>query len=395
LALAFTELGQDGGKGHANALNRARAPKQAIAACVNGLAVVALPKASCLGERAIQHWAEDLVPIVGALEPDTTGTNFVDRLVRAAVTAGARRPLILEAIGITDAELRNPVGRLPGSALIDLFTVLEREFADPAIALKMASSARPDCFSDLGYIATFAPTVGAMLTETVEIQSFRQNVWYAALDREASPARLTWRFPNSPEHLFVSAVEFSVGSYVRLYRNSIPAAPLPLAVQFRHMPRFGTETYTQLLGCPVKFGANETRIEFDSAQFELPCPNANPGLQRDLLSRYGKAMEWLSSGKKHAAFTYLYLASELNKSTLKLDRVAASFGLTERTLRRRLVEEGHPFRDLLERVRRDMCDLYRRENRRSITDIAELLGYSELSAFSRAHRQWYGKPPTE
>jgi AraC-like DNA-binding protein len=63
-------------------------------------------------------------------------------------------------------------------------------------------------------------------------------------------------------------------------------------------------------------------------------------------------------------------------------------------LRRRLVEEGHPFRDLLERVRRDMCDLYRLENRRSMSEIAELLGYAELSAFTRAHRLWYGKPPT-
>jgi AraC-like DNA-binding protein len=334
------------------------------------------------------------VPIIGALEPDTTGANFVDRLVRAAVSAGARRPQILDAIGITNAQLRNPVGRLPGSALVDLFAALEREFADPAIALKMASGARPDCFSDLGYIAMFAPTVGDMLAETVEIQSFRQNVWYAVLDRASFPARLTWRFPNSPEHMFTPAVEFSVGSYVRLYRNSIPAAPVPLAVRFRHKPRFAPELYTQLLGCPVTFGANETRIEFDPAQFELQCPNANPGLQRDLLARYGKAMEWLSDGMKHAAFTYLYLASELNKSTLKLDRVAASLGLTERTLRRRLVEEGHPFRDLLERVRRDMCDLYRLEDRRSMSEIAELLGYAELSAFTRAHRLWYGKPPT-
>ncbi len=345
-------------------------------------------------EQAIKHWAEELVSIVGALEPDTVSANFVDRLVRAAVAAGARRPHILEAIGIASARLRNPVGRLPDAVLVDLFAVLEREFADPAIALKIVGWAPPDCFSDLGYIATFAPTVGDMLAETVALQGFRQNIWYAVLDRKSTPARLIWRFPNSPEQLFTPAVEFSVGSYVRLYRNAVAGAPPPLAVHFRHKARFSPDLYTQLLGCPVAFNAKVTRIDFDPAQLTLPCPNANPGLQRDVLSRFGKAMEWLTSGKQYSSLTYLYLASELNKSTLKLDRVAASLGVGERTLRRRLVEEGHPFRELLEQVRKDLCDLYRLENRRSMSEIAELLGYAELSAFTRAHRQWYGKPPT-
>jgi AraC-like DNA-binding protein len=346
------------------------------------------------GRGVIRHWAEQLVPIIGGLEPETVGANFVDRLVRAAVSAGARRPQILAALGFTNAELRNPVGRLPGTALVDLFSVIEREFADPAAPLKLAGGARPGCFSDLGYVAMFAPTIGEMISATVNIQLFRQNVWHTQFDHQSRPVRLNWHFPNACAATYSQVIEFSVASYVHLYRNSIPARPTPVAIHFQHAPRFAIEQISELLGCPVSFGAASTFIEFDPDQLNIPSPNANPVLQKEVLARYTQAIKWLREGRKHSAFGYLYLASELNKSTLRLDRLAASSGISERTLRRRLVEEGHPFRELLEKVRRDMYDLYRMENRRSMSQIAELLGYAELSAFTRAHKQWYGKPPT-
>jgi AraC-like DNA-binding protein len=103
----------------------------------------------------------------------------------------------------------------------------------------------------------------------------------------------------------------------------------------------------------------------------------------------------MTEGRKYTALSYLYLASELNKSSLTLERLAASFGMSERSLRRKLVEEGYPFRQLLEKVRRDLCDLYYMEGCRPMGEIAELLGYSELSAFSRAHKGWYGASPRQ
>jgi AraC-like DNA-binding protein len=75
--------------------------------------------------------------------------------------------------------------------------------------------------------------------------------------------------------------------------------------------------------------------------------------------------------------------------------MAKSFGMSERTLRRKLVEEGYPFRELLDLVRQDLCALYFMEDARLLGEIALLLGYSDLSAFTRAHKRWYGKPPSK
>jgi AraC-like DNA-binding protein len=343
---------------------------------------------------AIQYWAEQLIPQIGALERGTVAANFLDRLVRGAVDLGASRPKILAAIHVSDAALRNPIGRLASPVLANLFAAIETELKDPAAAMKMAGYARPHSFSDFGVIALFSANVGQMLADTIHIQAFRHNLWDVELHTDCNPASLTWTFPDDAGNHLDACSEFTVASYVHLYRSSVSTNLAPLAVRFRHRPRFDQGLYAAMLGCPVFFGAAQTSIELDPGQLNVPSPRHNPELQSRLLAVYNQPMQWLAKGQRYAAFTYLYLASELNKSSLKLDRVAASFGLTERTLRRRLVDEGFPFRDLLDKVRRDICDIYRLEDRRTISTIAELLGYAELSAFTRAHKRWYGRPPS-
>jgi AraC-like DNA-binding protein len=346
------------------------------------------------GSSTIPHWADELTPRIGRLQPDTVSANFVDRLLRGAVNMGASRPRLLLALHLSDAPLRNPIGRVSRAVLINFFAAIEREFTDPAIGLRLARAAQPGCFSDLGYVAMLAPTVGDMLKATVDIQGFRQNVWKAQLDLGAKPASLIWKLPDDDHGHLDAGIEFSAASYAHFYRTCLSARISPKIVRFRHQPRFAEALYAELLGCSVVFGAEQTALEFDNSQLNLPLPYANSDLQMMLQATYAQPVAWLSQGCKHAGLSYLYLASELNKSPLKLERLAASFGLTERTLRRKLVQEGYPFRDLLEQVRRDLCDLYQFEARRTMSEIAELLGYSELSAFTRAHKGWHNVPPS-
>lgn len=347
------------------------------------------------GGDNIQHWAQQLVPRVGALQQDTVSANFVGRLIRGAIDMGASRPRLLSAVHMNDALLRNPLGRVARVVLVNLFAAMENEFGDRSIGLRLASAARPSCFSDLGYIAACAPDMKSMVESTIYFQNFRQNIWQTHFNQASEPSRLTWVLPTDDDGHLDACIEFSVASYAHLYRHSLSANLSPLAVWFRHQPRFDANIYREFFGCPVYFGAEMTVLELDRNKLELPSPLSNPDLQKHVLEVFYQPVHLMEAGKNHAAYSFLYLASEMNKSPLKLERLAASFGLTERTLRRKLVEEGYPFRDFLDKVRRDLCDLYRTEARRSQSDIAELLGYSELSAFTRAHRRWYGKPPSD
>jgi AraC-like DNA-binding protein len=77
----------------------------------------------------------------------------------------------------------------------------------------------------------------------------------------------------------------------------------------------------------------------------------------------------------------------------KIGTIARRFGLSTRTFQRRLDEHRLVFKDLVEGVRRDLSLRYVTDGRTPLTDVAFLVGYSELSAFGRAFRRWTGSTP--
>ena len=67
--------------------------------------------------------------------------------------------------------------------------------------------------------------------------------------------------------------------------------------------------------------------------------------------------------------------------------------MSDRTLRRRLKDEGTTFDALLDELRRAMTQHYLEYPDMSLEQIALMVGYSEASAFRRAFRRWYGTSP--
>ncbi len=175
-----------------------------------------------------QHWADLLAPAIGRLRPDSVSVNYVDRILRGAVSMGASRPKLLAAIAMQDAQLRNPIGRVQHQVLIDLFTTIEREFGDPAIGIRIATAATPSSFSDLGFGSLFAPTVGAMMQSIANIQGYRQNIWHAQLDIGNSPAVLRWMVPVRDTCLALdSCLEFSAASDAHIFKSALPTRMRP------------------------------------------------------------------------------------------------------------------------------------------------------------------------
>ncbi|MDF5855495.1 AraC family transcriptional regulator [Pseudomonas aeruginosa] len=71
--------------------------------------------------------------------------------------------------------------------------------------------------------------------------------------------------------------------------------------------------------------------------------------------------------------------------------VALQLKVTERTLRRRLADEGTNYREVLDLVRHDRARQLLRDERLRIEEVAERLGYMDTSSFRHAFRRWTGQ----
>jgi AraC-like DNA-binding protein len=86
-------------------------------------------------------------------------------------------------------------------------------------------------------------------------------------------------------------------------------------------------------------------------------------------------------------------AREADLHVLDQNTVAERLNMSAGTLRRQLKKEGQSFQQLKDQFRRKQAFDLLRHSDKSLQDISEMLGYSELSAFSRAFKKWTGRNP--
>ena len=88
------------------------------------------------------------------------------------------------------------------------------------------------------------------------------------------------------------------------------------------------------------------------------------------------------------------IADGMRDGDFKLARVAAKLAMSPRSLQRRLLEEGAVFKALVDDTRLRLALDFLRHGGHTLTEIAFLLGYSEVSAFHRAFKRWTGLTPS-
>lgn len=155
------------------------------------------------------------------------------------------------------------------------------------------------------------------------------------------------------------------------------------------------DVYVSVFGCPVHFDHPSYGLSFPRELLDRAKPHADPMLSA-VLRETAETLYRQSMGESSFAERVRHaLRYEQDLVNVDFDRLASRWGMTRRTLRRRLSAEGHSLSDLLdEACCRQAKDELKRQDE-SIKEIAERLGYSETSAFHRAFKRWTGQTPTE
>ena len=85
----------------------------------------------------------------------------------------------------------------------------------------------------------------------------------------------------------------------------------------------------------------------------------------------------------------------IGRKSLTLREVASYCGISPRKLQSSLASNNMTFNDLMANLKRDFAEEQLAEGSMKISTIAESLGYSDPSAFSRAFKNWTGLSPDQ
>jgi AraC-like DNA-binding protein len=167
----------------------------------------------------------------------------------------------------------------------------------------------------------------------------------------------------------------------------------PLSVCFAHAKPAALDAYHEVFGARLQFDHPFTGLVFFADQLDAQNTMSDP-----LLRPY--AQRFLESIPSPRGATVSDQVRELIDVLLPLGRcstaqVARNLGVTQRTLHRQLAAEGHSFSSLVDDIRAALAERYLANDRYSLTDVSQLLGFMAASAFSRWFRGRFGTTPTD
>jgi AraC-like DNA-binding protein len=162
----------------------------------------------------------------------------------------------------------------------------------------------------------------------------------------------------------------------------------------RPNPSSHAEDYVDFYGCEIDFSAAEDQLSFSIVDADRKLPSAN----QELAAIHDQLLiEQLATLDKSdiVGRCQSYILENLTNGEISLNEVAGHLHVSPRTLNRRLESHNTNFTTLLDDTRRQLAERYLSNDRRSITEIAFLLGFQQQSSLTRAAKRWFNRPPRQ
>lgn len=148
-------------------------------------------------------------------------------------------------------------------------------------------------------------------------------------------------------------------------------------------------------GCPVKYRCARDKLVLNAADVELPFVTHNEELVQMLAPQFEDQLKTRELKQSTIGSVKWVLRRLLSGSRPDVAVVSKELGMSERTLQRRITEEGMTFRQLLNDTRKELIREYLTDDSVEITEAAFLVGFENTNSFYRAFRSWEGKTPAE
>ncbi|WP_437881368.1 AraC family transcriptional regulator ligand-binding domain-containing protein [Pseudomonas sp. LRF_L74] len=169
---------------------------------------------------------------------------------------------------------------------------------------------------------------------------------------------------------------------------------LPWRFQFASAEPAYVEQYWVHLGDDLSFNRPSTVMSLPREYLSRSWPGlASTG---GLVARQA-CNEQLATWGWRASFLdglHDYLSEHIQQP-LNLERVAAAFGTSPASFKRRLSKHGTSFQECLDNTRRDLALYLYQVRGCSNEDVALKLGFSDIPNFRRSFKRWTGRVPSE
>lgn len=324
--------------------------------------------------------------------------RFLHNTILQSASRGAEYSKLIDSSGCTEDQLLEENSKVEYSKFNSTFELALKQVNDPLLGIHISQSMNLSAAGLVTQIAQNSSTIKEAIQYACE---------YAMLGCESLPMRLheteyaydlvyyydqSWR--HDSELTFQHTLEGSISFLLKQFEVLTNKKFSPIKVTLDYQPRVNFKKMEKYFNAPVFIRDYRNSIVFRKQDLNTRISSADHELLKHLV-RFAEERK----DKLLERDTIVQQASKIIIDTLP-DRamvkdVARALNLSVRSLQRRLNYEDTSFRDLLESLLMEFAKKEIQKKKYSLSELAYILNYSDLSAFSRAYRNHFGVAPTK
>ena len=331
------------------------------------------------------------------MKEHTVSARFAYRIIRAAEERGARTGTLVAEADVCLPGEESSDARITADAYWRVWAAAMKQVNDPAFPIDVAAGVTAARHGVIGFAFMTAANLGEALERAIRyVAIFTDSArWHRTLEGEnvrytlerSGTSTSGVRDPRcQPADLFALAELVAGGRHV----TGTTWAPMEVCLT-QPEPQC-TDRFREFFGAPLSYGHDRTSWLIDAAVLAQPLRKADP----ELLAYFDLQAELLLSrfdGADAVRQVRRLAMQALGGEMITLEKAAAAMGRSPRSLHRQLQDHGVTFTKIIDELRSSLAQDQLGDPRRTIGEVAFLLGYSEPSAFHRAFRRWTGLTP--
>jgi AraC-like DNA-binding protein len=263
---------------------------------------------------------------------------------------------------------------------------------DPAFALRAGERARTGALHTLGYLLLNCTTMRDAIAEFTAHAAliYEEATW--DLRETGDRAVFSYDHPVVGDDIAAPDAEFCLAHIVGIGRHFSGRALAPREVHLRHRAPAHAGVYDQVFQCPVHFEQPRNEVVFKRALLDVPHIHRDESVAQLLRQRAEALLAERQSDARLKKRIIDLVKYRPDVEAIDAETVARQLGIGPRTLRRRLASLKLSLFTIIEQARTELaCEAL--AGSAPIKEIADRLGFSEVSAFHRAFKRWTGMTP--
>ena len=322
---------------------------------------------------------------------------WVRQVVATISAAGLDGHKLCHRAGLDPRVLASVDARIPNEVIGKLWALAVEDSGNPSIALLAQRAFKPAALDAMGYAMMSSADLRGALERAVRYAGIMSNATTGRLIPVPDGLRFEVITRDGSGPSPVQGKEFVLLMLLTFLRWIAGQTLTPLAVEFQHDAPVDLKRYEDTFGCPLHFGSSSYAIVFSQADLATPLLTANPWLAQVHDRHVAERIEQLNRSPQGALSVTprvrRLIVQSLPDGEPTRQAVASALGLSERSLQRRLHDEGSSFHSLLDGTRRELAERYLASESVALVEATSLLGFSGQASFTRACRRWFGASP--